>query len=202
MTSNLFVTAAGRTRSGLLTDPLRAEVAVYEAAGFERPRTVLDILERLDAEATPEQVIQDMTQDAESLGDDWLEDALTRYARAACIQEMRGKLSLSGRRHATEARRADPAGTFDLVSGSITDALARLRVPSKALPHGAAALRPEANIDAHTTDELAEARQTLTRLGTMVGLLPAPASKLINGDLLLILDVPRRGTRTRPRTGQ
>ena len=189
-TTNLLVIEANRVQS-LSVDPIRQELTWRAAAGLPKPVTVLDVVAALGDEPTPADILSEMADDLDSLEPEWLEAHLACYQRAGAVEQMRGALEQVGRARAARHWHTDSPARFGLVAGPVQAALDRLAVVAKALPAGPAALRPEANIDAGTTPDLAEARDLLKRIGQMLGALRIEiGAQRMNRWAVALLDVP------------
>lgn len=189
-TTNLLVRAAHRVRA-MSQDPVRQDLAWREAAGLPRPPTVLDVLAALDEEQTPDEVLEEMVKDPAALDAEWLEERVRLYQRARQVQRLRADLEQAARNHAGRRRRETATAQYAAIAAPIDDALTQLAALSKALPEGASALRPEASIDASTTEQLAEVRRLLDRIGAMLGSLPQqPGHRRLSEWALALIDVP------------
>lgn len=187
--SNVLESAANRLQ--VMTCPVEQDLAWRVAAGLPKPVTVLDALSVLDEEPAPAEVASMMVADLESLSPEWIERHLHLYGRAVQVQAFRSSVEQAGRSVALQRRGEGLSERFGLVAGPVSDALTRLTTLLKSLPDGEAALRPEASIDAHTTNELAEARDLLVRIGTMIGSLQVELSgRLMHKWALALIDIP------------
>lgn len=186
---NLIETAANRV---MVMDPVRQELAWREAAGMPNEVSVIDALALLDEEPKPNDVLASMVDDMESLSPEWLDESLERYQRAVQVQALRSNLEIAGRNIAGQRRALTTTARFEVSGPRMAEALEQLALVLKALPEGDATLRPEASIDAGTTEELAEARALLNRIGAMLGGLPVDGGRrLMNRWTLALIDIPQ-----------
>ena len=150
---------------------LDAIANAYRTAGVEPPSPTTDALAAIAAELTAEQVAAELVREAYETGDAtaWIEEALTRMARAQAADTLRKSLAVVGPRiqrtqinAVLEQTARDLAPAFDAIAKELTTAAHKLD------PAGPLSLDNAVRDD--TTKHYKAARSALSSLGAFAAI--------------------------------